>query len=253
MEVSAVNAEEDRKQSWVASLLLREGHGFPWTEAMARSRWKPWAWVVWLVLRVVLVVLAVVLIGWGIKALVDRREAMEAAEIIALTAVLVTGFGAVFTVAVNAWLANRRLAHERELQVERSLLERRLTHEPKAAKAYQAAEEVRRKIGWDQIEKAATLGRERLSPEHKAVIMAAVNATAEAEAYAWREGMGAAAARLSSALVELENKADASIGWLYRQLSDADPDTRERAREQFQEVWWDYDEAVQDFRREMNG
>lgn len=106
--------------------LLKVGYRFPWAEAMARSRWKPWVWWSLQALRVALVVLVLVLIGWGIMALADRQEAMEGSEIIALTAVLVTGVGAVFTVAANAWLGRKRLASEERRHTERLDHEERL-------------------------------------------------------------------------------------------------------------------------------
>lgn len=120
------NAEHGHAQTALGGLLLREGVRSPWTEAISKTRWKPWVWIVWQVSRIALVVLAVVLIGWGTKILVDRQEAMEASEVIALTAVLVTGVGAVFTVAVNAWLGRKRLASEERRHTERLVHEERL-------------------------------------------------------------------------------------------------------------------------------
>lgn len=58
----------------------------------------------------------------------------DAGQWIALTAVLVTGVGAVFTVAVNAWRGNRRLAseerrHKERLASDEAMHEARLKHE----------------------------------------------------------------------------------------------------------------------------
>jgi len=259
VEVPTVNADKDHEQSSVASLLLRDGYRFPWTEAMARSRWKPWLWWLLQVLRVVLVMIVLVLIGWGIKALVNRQEAMEAAEIIALTAVLVTGAGAAFTVAANAWLGRKRLASEERMHTERLANERRLVHEGKAAEAYLAAEEVQRWIKWKDIENAARLGHERLTHAHKDKIMAAVDAITKAKAYAWTDEMATAAGGVIVGIAKLENKAYGSINRLREMMQGGDqvsPENlqkRENMEEQFDAVWWAYDKAIDDFRKAMNG
>jgi hypothetical protein len=107
------------------------------------------------VVKVAPVVLVLVLVGWGIKALVDRQEAMEAAEIVALTAVLVTRVGAVFTVAANAWLRRKRLASEERRHTERLAHERREAVRTTAAVAYGKVGEVLHHVNLNTIHRIA--------------------------------------------------------------------------------------------------
>lgn len=179
----------------------------------------------------------------------------DAAEWIALTAVLAT----VVTVIVNAWLNNRRLVSEERRHAESLANVRRVAHEANAAKAYLAAEHVERWINWVEVGKAVDRGQERLSPEHKAVVMAAVDAITEAKAYAWTDEMVTAAGGVIVALVNLENTAYASIGRLQTTVGDGEQEKREwlkmreRLEKQFDVVSDAYHTAIEEYRKAMNG
>ena len=59
-----------------------------------------------------------------------------AGNVIGLAAVIVTGVGAMVTVAASAWIANRRMHHEDGLQKQRLAHERRESVRTTAAEAY---------------------------------------------------------------------------------------------------------------------
>lgn len=259
------NVGDGHEQTTAERKLLREGHRFPWAEAMTTSRWNRWVWTAWLVLKIALAVLAVVLIGVGIKALVDRQEAMEASEIIALTAVLVTGVGAVFTVAVNAWLGRKRLAgeerrhierlatdermHDARLEHEAGVHTKRLAHERReaqrttAARAYSLAGD-----GLRAVNPSALSRLEARSPERVAEIGKIVEAALELElieALGWDEDVRETAMELGAGLAQLAEVADRVSQGLHDDILD-DP---EAARQEFNLVWGDAYEAWGAYRK----
>lgn len=156
---------DGHEETALERFLLREDHEFPWTEALTRSRWQPRVWWSLQVVRVVLVVIVLVLIGWGIKALANRQEAAEASEVIALTAVLVTGVGAVFTVAANAWLGRNRLDHEERMQQVDLAEDRRREGLDAAVRAYTLAAEVKQKSDFRSIKRWADAGMQSMDSE----------------------------------------------------------------------------------------
>lgn len=180
--------------------------------------------------------------AWGPSQIIALAAAMGT-----ILAVAVTGVSIYFTYKGS----NKRLRSEESRHTERLANERRLLHEGNAAKAYGALERVQRWVQLDAVAKAAALGQNRLSREHKEVVMAAVDAITEAKAYAWRDEMVTAAGWAIMKLVELEQQTDTTIRVLAAGANDRDPGAGKRAQEKFQERWSAYDNAIENFRKEI--
>jgi hypothetical protein len=170
---------------------------------------------------------------------------MEASEVIALVAVLVTGIGAVVT-GISVWLnyrgSDKRLDHEERMLEKKLAHNRREASRAEAAKAYRLCTEAERKLNWYEVERQGYSGAGQIDGSTKLAVLAAADAMELARAYGWNDAVVDAAGKVLVELANLENRAFATVGLVGGGRNSED------VREEFQRVYDKYDAAIEAYR-----